>query len=132
MRITSVLGVTLQVDKTWPDGSFECPFCHYAVFAPRDRCDNPSCPASAWATPANRQRFQEAHDRAEAERQRETERRRNHEIAMRRITKEREARDEATRAWYAKVRAFRGCPRCSDQHRDKVVRHRGKCPELKS
>ncbi len=128
-QITSILGVTKDIRHTWPDGSFECPHCCTAVFAPNERCDNPACSASKWATPANRERFQAAQDRHDEDMRREQERKRNHEIAMRRITEDRERSMQARAEFVARVRAVNGCVRCSDQYHDRVRRHRGACPK---
>lgn len=129
MDITSVLGVTKSVMHTWPDGSFECPHCCTAVFTPAELCDNPACPASKWATPANRARFQEAQDRHDTQVRQEQERKRYHEIAMKRIAEDNERARQVRREFIIRVRDAGGCLRCSDQYHNRIRRHRGGCPK---
>lgn len=44
-EIVNVLGTALPVERTYRDGSFDCPHCGYAVVAPALECANPWCPA---------------------------------------------------------------------------------------
>jgi hypothetical protein len=127
ITLTDILGETREIVFTWPDGSFQCPFCGYAS---RDGvCDNPACSASHWATPGNRHHFQEMKDRTERERAESAERRRNHEIAMRRIEEDNRARGQRRAEFIARVREAGGCLLCSDEYHDKVRRHRKGCPK---
>ena len=70
--VTNCLGEPLPIAQTWPDGSYNCPFCG-AVVTPshRDRpCPNPACQASPWAKPADVLRRREQYAEAERERER--------------------------------------------------------------
>lgn len=124
IEITDILGATRPVLHTWPDGSHECPFCGYAA---RGQCENPACSACKWATPANRHHFEEKAREQATRAAEEAQRKRNHEIAMRRIEEDRQARLAAVRELSEQVRIAGGCWECS-YRRGKVLRHRGECP----
>ncbi len=152
-HITDVLGKTLPVTHTWPNGSWECPHCGYGYDHSRGpckgramgyradctsdelpveqrgiHCQNPACFANPhYPVEEARTRLAE-HARRKAE---DAARQLNHESTMKRIAKEKIARD----ARIAEIRAEaieRGCcVRCAlkDAHyRVKYVKHRVKCP----
>lgn len=125
MEITSILGETRPILKTWPDGSHECPFCGYPACP---ACENPACPASVHATAANRRWF-EAAAAAEALLREAEARRRNYEIAVLRISREQAELGERRADWYAWVSACGACHRCSNMYSERIVRHREKCPK---
>lgn len=76
--ITNVLGETRAVDLTYPDGSYVCPFCGYAVIPERDGsdCRNPACEAGIHA---DRDRALEMRRQSEERGAREAEDQRRHE-----------------------------------------------------
>ena len=87
---TDCLGREREVSRTYPDGSFDCPFCSYAVFAERQetRCSNPWCPASSYCFNTDGTPRQESADR------------------MRAAIAEQERRERAAREW-ARIEAMR-------------------------
>src|SRR5712691_7310555 len=88
--LTDVLGRERSIEKVFPDGSFNCPFCTAAVIAPKERCENPWCPASSYAIahPSCAGEFRkkiEAHEAEKAEMER---RRRDSQAAIERAKEE--------------------------------------------
>lgn len=124
--VTSILGETKSVEFTWPDGSHQCPFCGYPAAG---ECENPGCPASKYATPANRHRFEEAAREAEKRAAEDATRKRNHELALQRIEREQAEAAEARRKWRLDVMTAGGCLACSNHYTGKIRRHRGECPK---
>jgi hypothetical protein len=137
--VRDVLGREREIAKRYDDGSFNCPFCTYAVWTPAERCENPGCPASvdAIANPVCAGLFREqlaAEQRMANERR---EREANHAAAMAHIKAARAAREEAV-LHVATVAANAGaCVDCAvalvQQYRPaKYIRHRGPCPRSRS
>ena len=152
-QVTDILGRSLPVARSWPDGSWECPHCGYGYDPSRGpckgramgyrtdctsdelpveqrgiHCQNPACFANPhYPVEEARTRLAEQARRAGDERARQ----RNHEAAMERIAQGQAARAKAL----ADVRAIaveRGCcVRCALKdapYRVKYVKHRAKCP----
>ncbi len=74
MQSTDCLGRTRVVERVYPDGSYNCPFCNYGVMAGSAGCGNPACFARAYPPfPPDQAkeilRQIEARKRAEAERE---------------------------------------------------------------
>ena len=132
-QITNVLGEARPVCSIWPDGSYSCPWCAYAVHGSDNGvCQNPACWAGRWA---HVDWVRDAKAKAEKRAQEEAERKRNHEWAMERIRRENEERNQRRAEFAAKVREAKGCWRCSiepDRYgsgEGKIKRHRGICPK---
>ena len=127
--ITTVLGDSREAKRTYPDGSFDCPYCTYPIIAPVTQCSNPWCEAhpklSAEALIAIR--ADKAAHAAEVSRWE----------AMNRIRIAAAAqRAEAHRQWereqVAEAKRRGACLRClfqSGWERVKFIRHRGRCPK---
>lgn len=152
-HITDVLGKTLPVTHTWPDGSWECPHCCTA-YSPKQgpcrgraigyrtdcasdalpieqrgvHCQNPACFANPhYPVEDARARLAE-HARRKAE---DTARQRNHESAMKRIAEGKIARDVRLAEIRAEAIERGCCVRCALKdapYRVKYVKHRVKCP----
>ncbi len=144
MEITDVLGRTRTVDKVFDDGSWNCPFCNYAVNPSQTcrgraagyrndcgtvaHCQNPACSANPH-NPAEWVREQEA----EAERQKREERARETRMAeaVKRAQEDREARAAATESLRQVAIKTGACVRCAlhpSNYKKKLVKHRGPCP----
>jgi hypothetical protein len=141
MIIRDCLGRERPVDKSWPDGSYNCPFCFAAAkvdpvtFA--GGCPNPACTArvdqhGALNFPVHvaQARLIEAEKRATAERERA-----EIEEFRRNYAKERSAeRQEALEAALVECRDRRACERCllkalgGGYGKAKFIKHRGPCP----
>lgn len=144
-EVTDVLGRTLPVKHTWPDGSWECPHCGYGYSPDRGpckgraqgyrtdcgdglHCQDPACFANPHF-PA-----EEARKRlAEAERRRAEEqaRQRNAEQALKRAEQERDARAQKLAEVRVEAEQRGACVRCALKDapwRVKYVKHRAKCP----
>ena len=65
----------------------------------------------------------------EARAKEEAERKRNHELTMMFIHQRNAELRQREAEFYAKVREQGGCFKCSDFYRDKVRKHRKKCPK---
>ena len=132
--LRDVLNRERPVTRTYPDGSFDCPFCAAAVLAPAARCENPWCPASTYAIehPSSALLFQAKLDE-EVRRQAETaERAANHTTAMAQIAEDRRAHEAWLDAQYKEARRLGACLRCVVQpgwERSKFIKHRGPCPK---
>jgi len=152
-HVTDVLGKTLPVTHTWPDGSWECPHCCTA-YSPKQgpcrgraigyrtdcasdalpieqrgvHCQNPACFANPhYPVEDARVRLAE-HARREAE---DAARQRNHESAMKRIAEGKIARDVRLAEIRAEAIERGCCVRCALKdapYRVKYVKHRVKCP----
>ncbi len=151
-HVTDVLGKTLPVTHTWPDGSWECPHCCTA-YSPKQgpcrgraigyrtdcasdalpieqrgvHCQNPACFANPhYPVEDARVRLAE-HARREAE---DAARQRNHESAMKRIAEGKIARDVRLAEIRAEAIERGCCVRCALKdapYRVKYVKHRGNC-----
>src|SRR5437899_1892762 len=118
---TDCLGREREVSRTYPDGSFDCPFCSYAVIAERQetRCSNPWCSASSYCFNTDGTPRQESADRMRAKiaeeqrRQAEEEQRRaSHQATMRRLEEDRRAHQEWEQATITEARKRGACVRC--------------------
>ena len=125
MRIvTTVLGESREAKDVYPDGSFNCPFCWYAVQAPNTQCANPWCQAHpSWTPEALRIHLA----KIAAQQAEEDQRKRNHELAMQRIAEDNQARREREDAERAEVIAKGACLRCWARN-GKIIKHRAECP----
>lgn len=136
-------GEARPIERVWPDGSYECPWCRYGVQADAAGCGNPNCFALVGSSYWTAERIAAVRAEQQARRDEEARRKRDHEAAMARIAAERQ---HDTDKW-SEVRAeaeHRGacvaCLRASDWRsygnpwnakpdgRAKFVRHRGACP----
>ena len=132
--IVDVLNRERPITRTYPDRSFDCPFCAAAVIVPAPRCENPCCPASAaaMANPACAPAFQQKLDQEEARQREQEERKRNHEWTMSRIKEDNEARDTWISEQYGEARQRGTCLAClkPDPFRRvaRFVKHRSVCP----
>lgn len=145
MQITDVLGRTRAVAHSWPDGSWECPFCAYAYDPKRgkcrgraagyhtdcgegEHCQNPACFANPHY-PVERAR--EALTTDERRKKEEAARIRDAESARRRAEQDREVRVAKIAAIRAEAEQGGACVRCALKdapYRTKFVKHRRKCP----
>src|SRR5262245_58688971 len=116
--LTDVLGRSWPILRTYPDGSFDCPFCAAAIITPKTTCENPWCLANPIMSVTCAQELDAKRERALQE---AAERKRNHELAMARIEQERQERLERSQALYQEARAKGACLRCLD-----VLSHRPK------
>lgn len=128
--IVDCLGRERTPEKTWPDGSYNCPFCFGAVSGEWKACRNPACFArgdTLPAFPADRARelvaAEEARQRAETERQ-EVKRFRA-QYASGRFAEEK-ARFIAALEAQANGGPCAECLRASGYR--KSIRHRKECP----
>lgn len=145
-QVTDVLGRVRDVQRTWPDGSWECPFCGYGFSAERglcrgqkqgyredcgngEHCQNPACFANPHY-PVERAREVLA-----------TEERKRAEEAQRleNLRSRREYAEEAAAERRAKIHAIRkeaesrgACIRCAlkdaPYREPKFIKHRTRCP----
>ena len=128
-----VLNRERPITRTYPDGSFDCPFCAAAVITPNPRCENPWCPASAaaMANPASAPAFQAKLDQEETRQRESSERQRNHTLAMERIVEDHRRHEVWRQEQIAEATKRGACLRClfaPGYQRVKLVRHRGACP----
>lgn len=124
--ITSVLGTVLPVTYTYGDGSFDCPFCRYAVKSPGTVCQSPGCVANP-AMPVEAAQRMVA--KADEERKEKEQRERNHRWAMERIQEGNRARAEATAKAEREATDKGQCIACLRRSGyRKTVKHRGECP----
>jgi len=130
--VTDNTGETRAIEKIYEDGSYNCPFCNYAVFPPprgTGRCENPACSMNISAARAHEMKA--AH---EARQREEADRKRNHEYAMKRIAEERSAREQHTHDVIAEARSRGACVDCALKSiryygsKPKFTKHRGACP----
>lgn len=149
--VTIAIGQSRPVARAYPDGTYECPWCHNPVFSqegwgeapergdyPRyereaydaNLCPNPACPANPLATAEGAQailaRWQAAADeRAAQERRAASFRQAADEAEQRRVDRWREVRREAEERG-----ACMTCLRKSPWEfgTPRYVRHRGECP----
>lgn len=130
-----LLGREREIEKTYEDGSFNCPFCHAAVLAPAERCDNPACPASthAFENPGCEKHFREAIEREERRQAAEATWRRNQQLAMERVAEEHEARRRREHEAMEEARRRGACILCVSKdlsvgREPKFIKHRNGCP----
>jgi hypothetical protein len=131
--ITNVLGETRQIEKVYPGGDYNCPFCGAAAKA--SGCENPACSANTYNlshAEAVRPHFEKQHAEYEAEKQREAQRQRDREISKNYYEESR--KKEATRQNEVEQEAHRkgACVRCAIKPllygKPKYIKHRGACP----
>lgn len=134
-RILTTLDGEEREAKTYPDGSYSCPWCGAAVLAPSDersygdmirafdegRCPNPCCLNGIYATLATIARTRQ--ERAEREASLAEARRRSESFA--RYVDATRAAEKRAYAWL-KAEAEEGgyCPICIMGYHHKRVRHR--------
>jgi hypothetical protein len=130
--VTDVLGRTRAIDKMWPDGSYNCPFCWAAVKG-GGPCQNPACVANP-RYPAERAREDVA--RAEARKREEEEREKSREWSKKYQEERRREEEERAQAILAEAKKRGACLRCLDlRHaavtgrKPKFVKHRKACPK---
>lgn len=152
-HITNVLGRSLPVERTWPDGSWECPHCGYGYDPARDKCkdqamgyrtdctsdelpaeqrgihcQNPACFANPHYPVEEALARLAEHARCKAE---DAARQRNHESARQCITDGKIARNARLAEIRAEAIGKGCCVRCALKdapYRVKYVKHRVKCP----
>ena len=136
-------GEARPIERIWPDGSYECPWCRYGVQAGADGCPNPNCFAlvgSSYWTAERIAGVRAAHEARAAE---EARRKRDHEAAMARIEAERHERTDKWAAVAAEAERRGACLAClrasawesygnpwnaRPEGRARFVKHRGPCP----
>lgn len=150
-QITDVLGRTRPVEKVYPDGAWNCPFCGAAVSPERDvcrgraggytidcggvaHCPNPACFANPHTPVAHaREQLAAAERRAEEERQRKE----THDWAMKRGEEERQARAARVALVRTEAETRGACVTCALHSLRfgaavaKFTKHRGACPREK-
>ncbi len=125
--IANVLGEVKPVQRFYGDGSYDCPHCHYAVRADEGfgPCRNPWCVANPQmpvesARELVKKAMQIERDKADRER--------NHRLAMERIGRDNEAREQRYREAHAASIAEGFCYKCYCKSRfTKKTKHRGVC-----
>lgn len=150
-QITDVLGRVRPVEKVYPAGEWNCPFCWAAVSPERDvclaargtymtdcdsgvHCPNPACFANPHY-PVDRARAElaEAEERAREEARRKE----IHEWAMKRAEEDRQARAANTDSVRAQAEAKGACAPCAlfslrfGAAVAKFTKHRGACPRAR-
>lgn len=132
--VTDVLGETRQIEKVWPSGEYECPFCHYPAKSVATGCQNPACSASEHAishADQTRPVFEKHRQAAEERKAEESRRQRDREWYERNREDQRLEREKKTNDIVEQARAKGACVRCalkSAPYRVKFIKHRGKCP----
>jgi hypothetical protein len=126
--VRDVLGREREPDKTWPDGSYNCPFCFAAVHPEARPCPNPACTANP-AFPIERAR--EAVARAEERAEEAHKRERLAEWTQKYREDSRRQALERVAAIQTEAMRRGACVRCALKdapYRVKYVKHRGTCP----
>lgn len=113
----NVLGIAREITRTYPDGSYDCPHCGYAVHVRLHQgCDNGSCAASthALANPAvTRPIFAAIETKRQQLAAEERQRQLNHEWAMERIEEERAERERIRNHVALKAKSKGACVECA-------------------
>lgn len=134
--ITNVLGETRIIDRVYPDGSYNCPFCNYAVQAGSHGCQNPACSAN----PENqseyaRRRFTDVAERETLKRKEEASRREIQEFQKSYAAQRREEETAQIATCVAEAKRRGACVDCllKDTYKlkyskPKYVKHRTVCP----
>jgi hypothetical protein len=134
--VRNVLGEERQVEKVFPDGSYNCPFCFSYANVNRGGCENPACSAGTWALAhpeQTRPRFEEQRRQAEERKKEEAWRKERDEFS--RNYAEEQQREHATKREEVIQEAHRrgACIRCALEplpyRPPKYVKHRGACPK---
>lgn len=143
--VLDAAGRAHEIVRCWPDGSYTCPCCGYAVCAPRDgerqACRNPACPAGRdeytgryYQSPASIAAAEAAAEQRKARDERAARDARSirdyHESAAR----ERKERAAATlqEAISRGACTHRKCLNLSGYGPVKFVRHRAECPQARA
>ena len=145
-QITDVLGRVRDVRHTWPDGSWECPFC-FAGFDPSrgpcrgkaqgyredcgsgEHCQNPACFANPHYPVERAREVMAAEERRRAEEQQRIE-----IVEFRRKYAEEQAteRREKIAAIRAEAQSRGACVQCAlkdaPDRTPKYIKHRTRCP----
>ena len=145
-QITDVLGRVRDVQRTWPDGSWECPFCGYGYSVERgpckgqtqgyredcsngEHCQNPACFANPHY-PVERAREVLANE--ERKRAEEAQRLENLRIRREYAEEQARARAEKIRGVQKEAQARGACIRCALKDapycEPKFIKHRTRCP----
>jgi hypothetical protein len=133
--ITNVLGESRQIEKVYPGGEYNCPFCGAAAKA--SGCENPACSASTHAmshAAETRPYFEKAQREHESRLAEEADRRAAHESAMRRGEEYRQEQSQRRQEVLGEAIRKGACQNCAlDSLRVggkvKFVKHRGACPK---
>lgn len=128
-EITTVLGDSRPVTKTYGDGSVDCPYCSNAILFPKATCDNPWCEAHPSYSPEALTQFR-IKKKADAERRAEDEATRKSVLESAVLRNEEHVRWQSEQTAEAKRRG--ACLNCLFQagwERVKFIRHRGVCPK---
>lgn len=147
--VFDVLGRERLVEHTWPDGSWECPFCGYGYDPKRgacrgtamgyrtdcgngEHCQNPACFANPHY-PVERAREELA--AAEQRRAADEARKRDHEAKMQQLAEDRKAREQQMSDIRAEAGRRGACVRCALKdapYRVKFIVHKKACPATRS
>lgn len=142
MEITDVLGRTRTVDKVFPAGEWNCPFCLAAVDPAEPcrgysagcshpaHCPNPACYANTHYPVARAREEVAESERKKAE---EARRKEAHDWAMRRAQEERQARERRSEEIRTEAIQRGACVTCAlrsvrFQTVAKFTKHRAACP----
>lgn len=131
-KITDCLGRTRSPDRVWPDGSYNCPFCSYAV-AKDTACGNPACFARGgelgpYPASVAREVLADLEKQAEEKNRQEDLERWRKDYAAQRAAEETAWREQQI----AEARRRGACLRCLFQaghRRVKFIRHKTACPK---
>lgn len=132
--VKNVLGEERQVDKVWPDGSYNCPFCGSA--APPQGCQNPACSAGEYALSHPEQTraiYEQRKREADARKEEERWRKERDEFSKNYAEEQRQERARQQGAIEAECAKKGACVRCALEgfpyRKPKFVKHRGQCPK---
>jgi hypothetical protein len=132
--VRNVLGEERQIEKVWPDGSYNCPFCGSA--ASPSGCKNPACSAGEWAlsNPEKTRHHYAEQRRQYEERQAEEKRRQEVREFSDRYREEQQHKHALKRAQVEGEARRRGaCVHCALEplpyRAPKYIKHRGTCPK---
>ncbi len=134
MVVVDAIGRTRQVERVYPDGSYNCPFCGYGVRPTDKGCPNPACPATPGASPERvRAAIAQAEARQAEERRRQQDREWSERYRQEQAVDAARRRDEVL----SECRRRGACATCALrpgwQYRPiRFVRHRGACPKARS
>lgn len=138
-------GEARPIERVWPDGSYECPWCHYSVAADAAGCGNPNCFALVGSSYWTAERIAARRAEQAARAAEEARRKRDHELALERIAAERQERLDKWAVVAAEAERRGACLAClrasawesfgnpwnppdRPDGRARFVKHRGACP----
>lgn len=129
-EIVNVLGSLLPVERTYGDGSFDCPHCGYPVLAPALDCSNPWCLAHP-DYPVDAARVE--HTRRVALADEAAARARNAAMATKRLMEEQAERARDFSLLMLECERTGACKVCAMEDRRvgrkiRMVKHRKACP----